>query len=178
MFVSAALMLPLVLAAVAPAAASDVALPVDRPNVSITLIVGRAGGPAGSTEKTYRVLGQEGATTRMLIGWRTPIPTRSSEDKGGEAAATNFVYQNVGVTADLEVEALGGARLLVAGQIEISGAREGPTVASTAGRPPLIGTFQQVLHVAVTNGEKLRVAEGPDPDGGTMFLDLRVDRLK
>ncbi len=178
MLVSPALVLPIVLAAVAPAASAAATPPADRPNVSITLSVGRSGGASGAAEKVYKILGQEGATTRMLVGWRTPIPTRSSDDKGGETPATSYVYQNVGLTADLDVEALPGDRLLVAGQLEISGAREGQGVAAAGGRPPMIGTYQQALRVVLKNGEKLRVAEGPDPEGGTMFVDLRVDRLK
>jgi hypothetical protein len=42
----------------------------------------------------------------------------------------------------------------------------------------MITTFQQVLHVVVTLGQKIRVAEGPDPDGGTLYLDLRADRAR
>jgi hypothetical protein len=179
MSISAALVLPVVLAAVAPAAAGDVAAQAPRANVAITLTIGRAGGAPGFAEKVYRVLGQEGSETRMLMGWRTPIPTRASEDKGGDAASTSYVYQNVGVTADLETTAVGSDRLLVTGEIEISGAREGATATpASSGKPPMIATFQQVLHVVLTLGEKLRVAEGPDPDGGTLYLDLRADRLK
>lgn len=178
MLIAPALLLPLVLAAAAPAASGDAAPPAVPANISITLIVGRAGGPPGFAEKAYKVLGHEGSTTRMLMGWRTPLPTRSSGDQGGEAASTSYVYQNVGVSADLETKSLGGERLLLTGQIEISGAREGPAAIAGSGKPPVIATFQQALHVVLTNGEKLRVAEAPDPDGGTLYVDLRADRLK
>jgi len=178
MSIPPALVLSVVLAAAAPAAGGEVANQAPQANVSITLSVGRAGGTPSQAEKVFKLLGQEGSPTRMLMGWRTPIPTRSSEDQGGDAETTSYVYQNVGITADLETKAVGGDRLLVTGQVEISGAREGAATTPVGGKPPAIATFQQELRVVLKVGEKLRVAEGPDPDGGTLYLDLRVDRLK
>ncbi len=178
MVMLSALVLPAVLAAASSSPASDAAPPAAHSNVSITLTVGRTGGPSGSADRIYKVLGQEGSPTRMLVGWRTPIPTRSSDEKSGEPSSTSYVYQNVGVGGTFETQALGGGRLLVAGQIEISGAREASAAASSGGKPPLIGTFQQDLRVVVRSGEKLRVAEAPDPDGGTLYIDLRVDLLE
>jgi len=92
MLISPAIMLPIVLAAAAPAATGDVAAQAPHANVAITLTVGRAGGAPGFAEKVYKVVGQEGSTTRMLMGWRTPLPTRASEDRAGDAASTSYVY--------------------------------------------------------------------------------------
>lgn len=145
------------------------------PNVTITLFVGKAGGPTGADEKTYRMLGQAGSSTRILMGWRAPIPTRQSAAESSETPSTSFVYQNIGVSADLQTDLLPDRRLLVQGQIEISGVRGAPLGDLTSAKPALIGTFQQALRVAVQPGKRVRVAEAPDPDGGTLHLDLQVD---
>lgn len=172
-----ALLVPFLLAAApqAPAADAGAAPAGAHANVSITLTVGRTGGPAGAKEKEYKFLGQEGTLSRILMGFRTPIPTRTSDEGHADAGSTAYVYQNVGVTADLEAQSISGGRFLVSGQVEISGAREG---SSAGDKPPLIGTFQQELHVVVVNGKKVRVAEGPDPEAGTLYVDLRVDLLE
>jgi hypothetical protein len=108
-----------------------------------------------------------------------PIPTRASDDAEGANASTSYIYQNVGVTAALDTQEVGPGRFLVSGQVEVSGAREGAAaVPSPAGKLPLIGTFQQAIRVVVANGKKLRVAEAPDPEAGTLYLELRVDLLE
>lgn len=183
---SAAWMLPVLLAAAAPAViAQSSATPEVRDNVSITLVVGRSGGTAPTNERTYKLVGQDGKPARMLMGWRTPIPTRSSDSKESEGA-TSYIYQNIGMTADLQTQSVGKGRYMVSGQIEISGTREGTGVAAAtaaaaataSGKPPLIGTFNQGLNVVVSTGKKIRIAESPDPEGGTLYLDLRVDILE
>ncbi len=161
----------------APPAGGSGATGVPR-NVAVTLIVGQTGGPAGPLERTYRMLGQEGSPARMLMGWRAPIPTRQSADEPAAAPSTSFVYQNVGVSADLRTEILGDGRVLIDGQIEISGPRGGQLADMSSGKPPLIGTFQQMLRVALPKGKRLRVAEAPDPDGGRVYLDLEADLLE
>ena len=135
--------------------------------------------------KTYKFVGQDGKPASMLMGWRTPIPTRSSDKEQSESSATSYVYQNIGMTADLMTRNVGKDRYLVNGRIEISGTRDGVGAAAAAaaagappGKPPLIGTFNQALNVAVSIGKKVRVAEVPDPEGGSLFVDLRVDRLE
>jgi hypothetical protein len=90
----------------------------------------------------------------------------------------SYVYQNIGISANLVTRTLDGNRFLVTGQVEISGVREGTTAVASDAKPPTIATFQQMLSVVLTGGKKLRVAEGPDPDGGTLYLDIRVDRLE
>ncbi len=171
-----AVLLPVLLASAAPAANAPAAAEV-RDNVSITLIVGRVGGTTQPGERTYRFVGQDGKPARVLMGWRTPIPTRASDLKPGESPATSYVYQNIGLTADLQTQALGAGRFLVSGQIEISGVRESPELTSCE-KPPLIGTFNQALQVVVQSGKKVRIAEGPDPEKGNLYLDLRVDLLE
>ena len=161
-----------VVAAQAPPAGSNT--PAATPNVAVTLFVGKTGGPSGNDEKKYRMLGQAGSSSRMLMGWRAPIPTRQSAD-ASEAPSTSFVYQNIGVTADLQTDVLPDRRLAVHGQVEISGARGAPLGDLTSTKPTLIGTFQQALRVVVTPGKRLRVAEAPDPEGGTVHLDIQVD---
>ncbi len=172
-----ALLIPLVLAAGEPAAKADTGGAVAR-NVSLTLIVGRVGGAPQAPEKTYKMIGQDGAPMRLLMGWRMPIPTRSAADGGEEPSSMSYVYQNVGVSADVETRVLADGRVLVSGQVEISGARESHVAGIALGKIPLIGTFQQSLHVVLREGKRLRVAEAPDPEAGTLYLDLQVDFLE
>jgi hypothetical protein len=165
-----ALLFPLVLAAAAaPPAGTSAATPV--PNVAMTLIVGRIGAGAEDSQKTYKMLGQAGSTTSILMGWKMPIPTRSGE--GGDA--TTYVYQNIGVSADMIPTIAPDGRFLVEGEIEISGTREPRGDAAKATKGPLIGTFQQALHVVLPRGKRVRVAEAPDPETGTLYLDLEVN---
>jgi len=168
-------LIPTALVAGAAPPEGTTAAPSVAPNVAVTLIVGKAGGPSGADEKTYRMLGQAGSASRMLVGWRAPIPTRHSAAESAEAPSMSFVYQNIGVSADLQTDILPDRRLLVHGQVEISGARGASLGELTSTKPTLIGTFQQALHVVVAPGKRLRVAEAPDPDGGTVHLDLQVD---
>jgi hypothetical protein len=171
----AALLVLSVVAVASTASGAEPASPGPASNVTISLIVGRQGGSPGSKERTYKLLAEEGSDANLLMGWRTPIPTRSSEDKAGAAPTMSYVYQNVGVTANLKVQPVAPDRYVVRGGVEVSGAREGEPDA-TAGKPPLIGTFNQALQVVVQRGRRVRVAEVPEPEGGTLFLDLLVDR--
>jgi hypothetical protein len=165
------------------ALAAPVGGPPERPkddgaNIALTLIVGQKGGPSGGYEKTYRMLGQDGTISRMLMGWRAPIPTRHAGEDTEEAAETSFVYQNVGVSADLGTTILDDGRVLVHGTVEISGPRGAQLGEMLSGKPTLIGTFQQALRVVLQKGKRLRVAEAPDPEGGTLFLDIQADPLE
>jgi hypothetical protein len=155
----------------------DKASAFDKQNVLITLTISKTGG-AGPGEKVYKMIGQDGSDANMMVGWRTPIPTTSAaKDDSGKAPATNYIYQNVGVNAKLAIKILDKGRILLKGGVEISGARESQ-VGKTDEKVPLIGTFQQTLQATVTDGKKLRVAEGPDPAGGTVSLDIEATVLR
>ena len=62
--------------------------------------------------------------------------------------------------------------------IEVSGKRDEPPSAQNELGLPIIGTFQQDIYVVLRDGKPLRVAEVPDPEGGTIYIDLRIDVLK
>jgi len=142
-------------------------------NVLITLTISKTGG-SGAGEKVYKMIGQDRADANMLVGWRTPIPTTSAvKDESGKAGTVNYIYQNVGVNAKLAVRILEKGRIHLKGGIEISGARDSQ-VGKTDEVAPMIGTFQQTLSAVVTEGKKLRVAEGPDPAGGILALDIEA----
>ena len=161
----------------APWARAAETTPADpgAPNVAITLTIGRLGGPGGESQRVHRFVGSDGSQARMLVGWRTPIPTTSKgAEAAGDAATMNYVYQNVGVSATLDVRVLGQGRVRLHGEIEISAARESGLTDPTGAKIPTIGTFQQGLDIVVRDGRKTRVAEGPDPDGGTVYLELQA----
>ena len=155
---------------------ADTQAPSPAANVSLTLTVGNVGGKS-PFERKYRVLTQDRAVASLLMGWRTPIPMTSGATDDGGKAVTTFTYQNIGVSSSLRVTTVGSAKVAVDGDIEVSGAREGPAVDASGTKAPIIGTFQQHLQVVATEGHKLRVAEVPDPEGGTLYLDLEVDVL-
>lgn len=145
------------------------------PNIKITLTVGDV--EAGQTnERTYTLLARDGGSrARMLMGWRTPIPTRSG---AGEDGSTSFTYQNVGMTAELEARLVADGRIIVSGVVEMSGARrDGPEGIQAPANAPIIGTFQQDLNVLLKQGKALRVAEVPDLDEGTLYLEVSAEVL-
>jgi hypothetical protein len=146
-------------------------------NVLITLTVSKTGG-TGPGEKIYKMMGQDRSDANMMVGWRTPIPTTSAaSDDTGKAPTTNYIYQNVGIQAKLSIRILDKGRIWLKGGIEISGARDSQVGKSAEGAPPMIGTFQQTLSAVVAEGKKLRVAEGPDPTGGIVSLDIEATTL-
>jgi len=144
-------------------------------NIEITITVGNPTWKDASRTHTYRMLVREDAPrARMLMGWRTPIPTaRAASDKSGDAPVTTYVYQNVGMTAQMEARMLEPGWFLLEGTVELSGARALPGVELPPDMPA-IGTFQQEISVRVQEGKPLRVAEVPDPDGGTLYLQIEA----
>jgi len=169
---TAALALPAAAQAQQPAAA-----PGSQPNVAITLTVGKTG--AEGQDRAYRFVGQDGNRAAMLVGWRMPIPTAAKPAEGNASATApvvNYVYQNIGVSADLDVKILASGAISLSGTLEVSGTRESKALASGE-KMPIIGTFSQRLMVKATPKKKIRVAEGPDPEGGTLHVDLEVEVL-
>ena len=161
------------LAGARPALAAEPAQGGGR-NVQITITTGhteRRDVPV----RTWRLLYREGAPrARMMMGWRTPIPTaRGTAEASAEAPVTTYVYQNVGMTAQLETRVASASAIEIDGTIEISAARGIPGVELPRDMP-VIGTFQQELAVVLAPGKPLRVAEVPDPDGGTLYLQLEA----
>ena len=147
------------------------------PNIRITLTVGDVEADKGPTVRHYALIARDGGSpASMLMGWRTPIPTTTSFDDGS-SPVTSYIYQNVGMTAKIEARVMGDGRILISGAVEISGARrEGPGREVSA-QAPTIGTFQQELSVLLRKGKPLRVAEVPDPEGGTMYLEIEAEVL-
>ena len=147
------------------------------PNIKITLTVGDVETDQGPTVRHYVLITRDGGSpARILMGWRTPIPTETSSDDGS-TPVTSYVYQNIGMTAKIEARVVGDGRILIAGAVEISGARREGQGADVPARAPTIGTFQQELNVLLRDGKPMRVAEMPDPEGGTMFLELEAEVL-
>jgi hypothetical protein len=174
----AALGLATVLVSAAAAQAQQAApSPGSQSNVAITLTVGKTG--AEGQDRAYRFVGQDGNRAAMLVGWRMPIPTAAKPAEGSAPSASpvvNYVYQNIGVSADLDVRILSSGAVALGGTLEVSGTREGKALASGENLP-IIGTFSQRLMVKATPKTKIRVAEGPDPEGGTLHVDLEVEVL-
>jgi len=154
---------------------------VPGPNVKITIRIIDSEPGAGPDERVHTFIARDrGGVATLIMGWRVPIPTsREEDDDDGDGPVTGYVYQNIGFTSRLEVATLDGGRILVSGQIEASGIREGPEAfrQATGSELPIIGTFQQDLNVTLQDGKALRVAEVPDPEGGQVYLELQADLL-
>lgn len=144
------------------------------PNLLVSLTLGEVSkGP----QRNYRVVARAGESARMLVGWRTPIPTARTAEKDQPQDQMDFyVYQNVGMSAELRPQLLPDGRVRLSGQIEISGSRESEMKETPLGMP-VIGTFQQDLDVLLKMDQALRVAEVPDPEGGQRFLEITVKRM-
>jgi len=150
------------------------------PNVRLTLTMVDSDPGVRPEERTYEYVARDGGGKATLImGWRVPIPTtRAADDAAGEPI-TEYVYQNIGFTAYLWVTILEDGRILVRGQIEASGARQGPVEMRDSAKDdmPIIGTFQQELNVTLKEGKPLRLAEVPDPEGGRVHLEIKAEVL-
>ncbi len=145
-------------------------------NVKLTLKIVDSDPGEGPALREYMMLARDGGgPARLLMGWRVPIPTRDS-DVADDVPATEFTYQNIGVTMDVNVNIRGDGKIIVRGTIEASGVRQGPEGMRQKGLP-IIGTFQQQLNVTLTEGAPLRVAEVPDPEGGKIHLELTAQVL-
>jgi len=148
-------------------------------NVQVTITIGDVEEGAGVVVRKYRMLARDGAPrARMLMGWRTPIPTaRAAADGSADAPVTTYVYQNVGLTAQVETRVLEGGHIALDGVIELSAVRAILPGLEVPANMPIIGTFQQELSVVLDAGKPLRVAEVPDPEGGTLYLELTASVL-
>jgi hypothetical protein len=177
----ACLLLVFGLPAAAVAFAQDAGNPDESPgaNIRVTVTLGDVEAETGPTVRTYKMLLRDGGPrVRMLMGWRTPIPTTSKPDEEGKAPLLSYIYQNVGMTAQLACRILPDGRVATQGAIEISGARPAIEGVETPSHMPIIGTFQQDLDLTLRVGVPLRVAEVPDPEGGTMYLELAAEILE
>ena len=150
------------------------------PNVRLTLTIVDSDPGVRPEQRSYEYVARDGGgKASLLMGWRVPIPTtRVADDDGGEPI-TEYVYQNIGFTANLWVTILEDDRILVQGDIETSGARQGPEAMrdSAEDNLPIIGTVQQELNVTLKEGKPLRLAEVPDPEGGRVHLEIKAEVL-
>jgi hypothetical protein len=90
------------------------------PNVSVTITVGEVEDDGSKPNRAYKLMTRSGSSAELLMGWRTPIPTATSDAEGEEDAnVTSFVYQNVGMTARIEVRVVGQGTVLLRGEVEI-----------------------------------------------------------
>ena len=150
------------------------------PNVRLTITIVDSDPGVRPEQRSYEYVARDGGgKASLLMGWRVPIPTtRVADDDGGEPI-TEYVYQNIGFTANLWVTILEDDRILVQGDIETSGARQGPEEMRESAEDdlPIIGTFQQELNVTLKEGKPLRLAEVPDPEGGRVHLEIKAEVL-
>jgi len=169
----------LLLAVAIPAAGQTEAVATPAGNVAVTIKIGRIEAGRPPLEQVYKMVVRDGAdTAQMLVGWRMPIPT-GKRGESDDATRTEYVYQNIGLTARFRVAHTPSGPYALDGELEVSGAtKESLQQPATGGTPPVIGTFQQRLSVLLPPNTPLRVAEGPHPEGGTVFVELEAHALE
>lgn len=144
-------------------------------NIRVILRTGDIGEDGTKVNREWTMMARDrGRPASMLMGWRTPIPTATTVGEDPDAQPmTSYSYQNIGMSAQVETVILPNGKVLLVGQFELSGGRDQPpTEATETDDLPVIGTFQQSLNVILEPGKPVRVAEVPDHDGGTLFLEL------
>ena len=151
----------------------------DHQNVRVTLTITKTGEDgAAASPRVFKLIGQDDSEASMMVGWRTPIPmTSAAKDDPSKTPTTSYIYQNVGVNAKMLIHVLSDDQISLRGSIEISGARDSKVTDAGGQKVPLIGTFQQNISVVVTPGKSMRIAEAPDPEGGTVALEIQASVL-
>jgi hypothetical protein len=154
-------------------AASESNLVLTDANVLVTITVDEDEGH----ERDYRLVARgDSSDSRLLTGWRVPIPSSSFHGQDTPAKLVkSYTYQNVGMTAQLRVTALPGRQLALSGAIEVSAAKE--ALAATGEDAPTIGTFDQRFNVLLDDGKPLTLAQVSNPEGGTLTIRLRAELL-
>jgi len=163
-------------AVLALAAGSVSAQETDRQlgvNVLVTIKVDDAGTDGSPRKREYRVLVREGKPTELLVGARMPLAVSVSTDgDGGEVR--NFVYQNVGVAATLEVRTHSQDRIAVQGTVEVSDTIDPVPGFETPDGAPLIGTYQQQFSVLLRDGKIRKVIETIGPKG-SLVVQMKAE---
>ena len=147
----------------------------DGANVQFDLTLADRNAGGGRSERSVQALALDGSRIRLSTGWRIPIPTttfNTANTVGSDIVpVTSYQYQDVGVSASFENRIVGGNRIRIAGQIEVSAIDQGDDAASEAAGPR-VGAFSHEFDVILVDGVETTLAEVPKPDGGTMTLAL------
>jgi hypothetical protein len=150
----------------------------DGSNVRFTLTIVNSGPGREASERSVHALALDGRTTRLLTGWRLPIPTttfNTSTSVGSDVVpVTSYQYQDVGVAVRLEGRIVAERRIRVRGKAEVSSVEDAspsPTPPST----PSIGTFDHEFEIILDDGVESKLVEVPRPDGGSIGLRLAAE---
>lgn len=167
---------PLILIAVlaAPVAAGD---RPQRPgddgtNLLVTIVVTDTDTVGATTERTLRTLVADGEHARLSSGWKLPVATTTVEvdDGGGRGTpVTSMQYQDVGISASLQVRTVADGRVRLAGRVEVSGVDD---ERQRSVHLPQLGAFRHQFDVLLDPEVLTTVAEVPKPDGGTLTVRL------
>lgn len=162
--------------ALAPAAAGD-SPPAAEP-VRVTIEIGKIEKGNKTSATSYELVGFAGGQRLQLTsGLRVPIPSGApSETKDGVAPAVSFTYQNVGVSATLEVDRFLAQQFRVTGKIDASVLRT-PEQQVAAGAPPVIGTLSYDFDILARPGKTVRAVMADEPPVGQVYVDVKLDLL-
>ena len=165
------------LAATSLAFAED---PPSRPenngvNLLFTLTIADQSGDGERTERSVRLLAFNGRPTKLLTGWRHPIPTTrfntsNATGTGAIVPVTSYSYQDVGVMVSLKGWTVSEDRIRVEGRVEVSAVKEGAEPADST--LPKVGTFNHEFDVILTDGVEQVLAEAPRPAEASIRLAI------
>ena len=144
-------------------------------NILVKFTITHQNSDGSQSDKVYELMTIEGHPTELLAGWRVPIVSRQVADSGNLQAASvgsSFIYQNVGVTIQVETMTLGKERVRLNGQIELSHLEQDTDTGPVA--TPKIGTFHQMFQAILTDGEPVTVSRAPKMDRGSIAIVAEV----
>lgn len=153
-------MLALLMAPVAAQESEEQRLPLK--NIRVTIRYDTVDPDGTKMLKSREVVAQEGSRSRLLIGSRVPIAVSelSHDDDGDAKPVTNYIYQNIGFSAELRAWILPNGKISVEAEIESS--QISPETADD--NNPVILTYQQSVQVVLDDGKPINVTRVEDPE--------------
>ena len=147
-------------------------------DIRLTFRISSASPGGEGSERTYQmVVTPGGRPVQLTQGFRVPIPTTSFNTQAAEGGnvvpVTSYSYQNVGFTANAEVELTAGGRIHISAHVEDSSIADGETHPGQ----PMIATVNQRLEVTLKDGASTRVGWVENSEFGSMFLEITAEIL-
>ena len=163
------------LTAAGPALAGDADSKSPAPGNIVLKVTLTQGGPgAPSASKTYEVVAAAGEPVRLNVGMRYPFPATKVEPDKNIAPIVAFSYQNIGFIMDAVMKVAADGKITVDGTFESSQILE--TATARTGQP-VIGTFNQTVHVRLTPGKPMQLHRVSETTDSTVSLTLVADLL-
>jgi hypothetical protein len=151
-----------------------------RPNVRLTIEIGRLEKGAKSSVSSYEILtAANGEPMVINTGSRIPIPTTNAstvQAAEGKPAMTGYSFQNVGMNARLRTTLDEKGWIRVMGNIEAS-SPVGDRASADPTYPPVITQLQQEINVRLRDGRASRVVAINEPGRNSAYIEIKADLI-